>query len=502
MSRGKAWVSTNNSQSNRDEIVNSHYPSLLDGGERIPSNATYSFSIPASPLYYGNDGYAEASQGYKSILRSHFSYINELLNTTFSEGVGSASTIRIAALIDSDGNSSEPGYADSAGSTRNSLTQAINLEPKDGSYTGWLVLHELGHSLGLSHTQRYSNDLEVRNTELPFDYDVNLLSVMSYHKALLSPPSSTESLNINSFSPLDWKALEASYGRNPRNAAQMTYEISNNSLFNYNPVSRVARISASSGFTIANEIDDITLDLSKVDLAGSRPISVDVDAGIDIGSSFSLVEEEGVDFDRYAPFRETWSAMNLWPIYIDSDVRVTKVIGSPDDDILEGDELGQALMAGNGNDVILAGLGDDFIDGGAGRDRITGSEGADSFVVGSPQRRLQRPEDSVARTIGRYEVPRADVITDFKSSQGDKLLISSSSVYGRSISKASAQVLNARSTTFLEKAIISRAPLIFDMHSHILYLNQNGSSPGFGSGGVLAEIQGVNRLSSTDFALF
>ncbi|WP_431023493.1 retention module-containing protein [Halomonas sp. H5] len=57
------------------------------------------------------------------------------------------------------------------------------------------------------------------------------------------------------------------------------------------------------------------------------------------------------------------------------DVTVT-----PDGDILQADDSGQALAGGGGNDTLIGGEGNDLLVGGGGDDTMTGGLGADTFV--------------------------------------------------------------------------------------------------------------------------
>ncbi len=70
---------------------------------------------------------------------------------------------------------------------------------------------------------------------------------------------------------------------------------------------------------------------------------------------------------------------------------IENLIGSPDDDLLEGDSgsngiQGRAgddvLLGGAGNDLLIGDAGDDILDGGLGIDALLGGAGNDVFVIG------------------------------------------------------------------------------------------------------------------------
>ncbi|MGE0241312.1 MAG: calcium-binding protein [Parvibaculaceae bacterium] len=92
----------------------------------------------------------------------------------------------------------------------------------------------------------------------------------------------------------------------------------------------------------------------------------------------------------------------------DSIVNVENVVGSGYDDVLIGDAKTNWLIGDDGNDKLAGRGGDDLLSGGAGKDTLTGGMGADSFVFGWVG-------DSGPTAATR------DVITDFSSTQGDKV---------------------------------------------------------------------------------
>jgi len=163
-----------------------------------------------------------------------------------------------------------------------------------------------------------------------------------------------------------------------------------------------------------------------------------------------------------------------------------------------GDELGQSILGFGGHDVLSGEAGDDVIDGGIGRDHITGGLGADSFVLGLPQRNLQKEIDDLD---GLPVVPKVDLITDFSSVEGDKLLVSSSLLGKSSIQSSDLFIFNGRSKKSFAAASKSRSVLLYDSSNNYLLLNQNLSGSGLGSGGYIAQLLGVSSISTTDLSL-
>ncbi len=81
------------------------------------------------------------------------------------------------------------------------------------------------------------------------------------------------------------------------------------------------------------------------------------------------------------------------------------------DDLLRGAAGGDVLNGGQGRDRLTGGSGGDVIDGGAGTDFLSGGFGEDLFVFASPWE-------------AGLTLRTADVVTDFRQSQNDRLDLS------------------------------------------------------------------------------
>ena len=76
--------------------------------------------------------------------------------------------------------------------------------------------------------------------------------------------------------------------------------------------------------------------------------------------------------------------------------------GGYHDDSLNGDSGDDLLLGGNHDDVLDGGSGNDTLNGGIGEDTLTGGDGSDRFIFNS--------------------LDSLDTITDFDSSQGDRIV--------------------------------------------------------------------------------
>lgn len=64
-------------------------------------------------------------------------------------------------------------------------------------------------------------------------------------------------------------------------------------------------------------------------------------------------------------------------------VRNDAILGGEGDDVISGTEKGETIYAGNGNDNISGGKGDDIIYGNGGYDILIGGIGSDNLSGGS-----------------------------------------------------------------------------------------------------------------------
>ncbi|MCC5617868.1 hypothetical protein LC605_22845 [Nostoc sp. CHAB 5836] len=150
----------------------------------------------------------------------------------------------------------------------------------------------------------------------------------------------------------------------------------------------------------------------------------------------------------------------------------------------QGDNVINGL---SGNDLLRGGSGNDILIGGAGNDTLVGGEGVDRFLYNT-----DAPFDLTAVGV--------DTITDFNSSQGDKIVLDQTT-FSAIASAAGTGFSNFSDfqVTSIEKA--SSAVIVYDPSSGQLFYNPNGSVPGFGSGGLFATLNGAPTVSASDFVL-
>ena len=132
-----------------------------------------------------------------------------------------------------------------------------------------------------------------------------------------------------------------------------------------------------------------------------------------------------------------------------------------------------------GNDTLIGGLGNDYLIGGTGNDVLLGGAGADRFVFDS------------ALNIKL----NLDKITDFKRSDGDKLVLDTA-VFTNLNSGFSSSNLVVNATG---KAIESDDFLIFNSKNSTLYYDADGN--GKSAAVAIAVLTGVKELVASDFVI-
>jgi Ca2+-binding RTX toxin-like protein len=142
----------------------------------------------------------------------------------------------------------------------------------------------------------------------------------------------------------------------------------------------------------------------------------------------------------------------------------------------------QAVVGTTAPDVITGSDQGEALAGGQGKDRMTGGGGPDVFVFETPNE------------FGRN---KADVITDFKPDEGDKLVIASVSFDG--VSKIKFKSVTGRSQ--VKRMGRSNKNFIYDDKKGMLYYDANGRKDGFGTGGEFAQLLGAPEIGRTDLTI-
>jgi Ca2+-binding RTX toxin-like protein len=154
---------------------------------------------------------------------------------------------------------------------------------------------------------------------------------------------------------------------------------------------------------------------------------------------------------------------------------------------VNGTKLNDTILGSNANDELVGHEGDDILMGGGGNDVLTGNAGRDRFVF-----------DQNARF--KMATMGVDLITDFTVGQ-DKIVLDRTTfpkLKGERPKFGSYKTLNA---LLKAKGDESKHQIVYVGSKGHLYYNANGEKPGWGSGGLFADLTNKLQLTRADIEI-
>lgn len=307
-------------------------------GQRL----TLSFGFPD---YTGNGEYDSgvaanlplrtASAAYQTAVRQQLAHISTLIPVDFVEVTNPVAArladMAFAGMSGSSVPAGLAGYAFYPGASNIILLDNASTDYSVGGSFYEVLLHELGHKLGLKHTFEVEGAFPALDDAL----DNSIYTVMSY-------TSAAGGVNATTYSVLDVQALQHLYGANLSTATgndTYSFDYSNNAKF-----------------------------LQTIwDAGGTDTISLTGN-----GVTFSLMS--GVINSN---------ANGLGSISIAYNAVIENLTATAGNDVIMGNLADNHLRGQAGNDTLMGAEGNDRLDGGVGADTMQGGAGNDTYVRNS-----------------------------------------------------------------------------------------------------------------------
>ena len=367
---------------------------LLTGYKWTSSSITYSFPTSASAYAAGygdgepSDGFSPLSSFEQSLVTSIMNSIMGFTNLTITNAGTGTGDIELAHS--SNANPTAYTYYPDGSTEGGDIwfgTSYNYTQPRTGDYSTLIHIHEIGHALGLKHSNEAGG---VANEPVPSDHDLLEYSVMSYRSytgASTLAMSDEQYGYPTSFMMNDILALQTMYG------ADYTSHGSNN-VYSWNATTGQEFIDgvpqALPGadrvfMTVWDGGGNATYDVSNY----TTNETINLNPG-----AYSILDSKQLAYLGNGHYADG----NVFNAYLfDNDPRsliANAILGSGTDSV-----LGNAA-----NNVLTAGSGKDTLEGGGGHDTLIAGAGTDTFVF--------NPTDGVSTIVG------------FNAAHGDTVLLS------------------------------------------------------------------------------
>ena len=357
---------------------------LLSGSKWASPNVTFSFPTSASQ-YPTGETEAATFQPLTALMHAaaykvlgNFSAVSGLVFTEDAASPGTA-TIRMGfseaaaptsyAYYPSDdalGVGGDVWFSRAQAFTPNAFDS-----PVAGNYAWQTMMHELGHAVGLKHSQEASGLFPA----MPVAYDSQEYTVMSYRSYEGSPLTGYSNANDSFAQSLmigDIKALQSMYGANwSTNSSDTVYQF--NSATGEMSINGVGQ-----GGHDGNKIFQTIWDGGGNDTYDFSNFTADQTINLDAGNYSAFSPAQLADLGNgHVAHGNVYNALQY-----NSDARslIENATGGSGNDSIAGNQTDNVLKGNAGADILIGLGGADTLDGGSANDTIDGGADVDTAV--------------------------------------------------------------------------------------------------------------------------